>query len=244
VLAGTYEDGIYASHDAGDTWVEANVGLPDEVLLVESVAFSPDFAVDRTIFVGLQNQGVWRSTDGAQSWQPTGPGLLGPPVEVAVSTTFAQDRTIFAGTFGGTCVSRSAGETWEPLPGYVRADDAHPAAQYAGTWTKIGDLDEFCGTLTVTSAQDAQTSLEFFGSRVAWFAQRVPDGGIASVQIDDDPPVLVDTWRATPDELATRVYSRKFDAPGWHVIRITHTGTANPESTGFALRGDGFEYAW
>jgi hypothetical protein len=243
LLAGTTDDGVWASFDAGGTWLDDNAGLPAGLRLVESIAFSPAFAADRTVFIALQDQGVWRSTDGALTWQPTGAGLLGPPARLAVSTSFAQDRTLFAGTFGGTCVSRDAGATWEPLPGYIRADDHHPSVQYEGAWTTVGDGDACCGTLTLATTRGAATEMEFRGSHVAWFAQLAPDGAIAWVQIDCGQPMPVDTWSATPVAQA-QVFLRDFAAADWHIIRITHSGTASPGSAGFALRSDGFAWSW
>jgi len=243
LLAGTTEDGVWASFNAGQTWLDDNAGLPPGPRLVESIAFSPAFATDRTVFVALQDQGVWRSTDGAQSWQPTGAGLLGPPARLAVSASFAQDRTLFAGTFGGTCVSRNGGATWQPMPGYIRADDHHPSVQYEGAWVTLGDDDACCGTLTATATRGAFTEIDFHGSHVAWFAQLAPDGAIAWVQIDNGPLLPVDTWSATPVAQA-QVFSRDFAGVDWHVIRVTHSGTAHPGSSGFALRSDGFAWSW
>lgn len=243
LLAGTTSQGVWASFDAGETWREDNAGLPPGVNLVESIAFSPDFAVDRTVFVALQDLGVWRSTDGAQTWQPTGPGLLGPPVRIEVSNDFVHDHTLFAGTFGGTCVSRDAGATWKPLAGYIRKDDRHPSVQYEGPWVSSGHGDACCSTLTVATTSGAATETEFRGSHVEWIAQRSPDGAIALVQIDDGEPTPVDTWSQTP-EAQVPVFVHDFADADWHVIRVTHSGTANPASSGFVLRSDGFAWSW
>jgi hypothetical protein len=243
LLAGTTEDGVWASIDAGETWLDDNAGLPPGPLMVESIAFSPAFATDRMVFIALQDQGVWRSADGAQTWQPTGAGLLGPPVRLAVSNGFAQDRTLFAGTFGGTCVSRNGGATWEPLAGYIRADDHHPSVQYEGAWATVGDDDACCATLTAATTRGAATQMEFHGSHIAWLAKLAPDGAIARVQIDGGAWVPVDTWSATPVAQA-QVFSRDFESVDWHVIRVEHSGTANPASAGFALRSDGFAWTW
>ncbi len=243
VVAGHDALGLWVSSDAGATWDEANAGLPEGPRDVESLALSPGFAQDRTLFVALKHQGVWRSTDAALTWQPTGPGLPAPPVELAISPTFALDRTVVVGTFAATLLSRDAGASWQPLPGYVRADDSHPAVRYEGAWSQVADSAQFIGFLTTTSSPQDVTELEFFGRRIAWHAHRAPDGAVAEVQVDDQPPQLVDTWSETPEPQA-EVFSLTFPEAGWHVIRVTHGGQARPGSRGLWLRSDGFAYAW
>ncbi len=241
LFAGTFEDGVWTSADRGDSWSAANAGLPAGVLRVESLALSPGFAQDRTLFAALQDHGVWRSTDAGASWQPPGPGLAGPPVELAVSDAFAIDRTVIAGTFGGTCISRDAGATWELLRPYVFANDKHPSQRYSEGWDTVGDSLSACGTLTGTDTPGATCELEFHGRRVSWWAQRGPQHGIAHVSIDGGPPEAVDTWAEQPQP-GSEVFRRTFGEPGWHVIRITHTGLANPASGGTLVMSDGFEH--
>ena len=37
---------------------------------VAALAMSPDYANDRAVFAGLRGHGVYRSTDGGETWQP------------------------------------------------------------------------------------------------------------------------------------------------------------------------------
>lgn len=241
LFAGTFADGVWTSADRGDSWSAVNAGFPAGVLRVESLALSPAFAQDGTLFAALQDHGVWRSTDAGASWQAPGPGLAGPPVELAVSDAFALDRTVIAGTFGGTCISRDAGATWELLRPYVFADDKHPSLRYSAGWTTVGDGPSACGTLTGTETPGATCELEFHGQRVSWWAQRGPQHGIAHVSLDGGPPVAVDTW-AEQLQPGSELFRRSFAEPGWHVIRVTHSGLANPASGGSAVLSDGFEH--
>ena len=73
-----------------------------------SLAISPDFSNDNTLFMGLDgwDMGVFRSTDGGDSWQEVYEGLRGSAHGgwVVLSPNFASDRTVFAGRGNGGVV--------------------------------------------------------------------------------------------------------------------------------------------
>lgn len=118
VFAGNRDGQVLRSQDGGDpsSWTEA--GRVEG--RVRSIAVSPAFADDQVLFVGSVG-GVFRSTDGGTSWQPTGPGRspladggeLDPAPLLAMSPAFPADGTVFAGTGSGLFVTRDAGATWE-----------------------------------------------------------------------------------------------------------------------------------
>jgi photosystem II stability/assembly factor-like uncharacterized protein len=56
--------GVFRSDDAGQSWAAVDEGLPQEPL---AVTLNP--AEPKTVFVVLGDNSVWRSTDGATSWQ-------------------------------------------------------------------------------------------------------------------------------------------------------------------------------
>jgi len=57
--------GLFRSNDAGQNWSPAGEGLPAELL---AITLNP--AEPQTLFVLLADNSVWRSTDGATTWQP------------------------------------------------------------------------------------------------------------------------------------------------------------------------------
>lgn len=94
---------IYRSMDGRENWERLRGGLPEGASeLVWSVALSPDFGADQTIFAGghrgtAWGEGVWRSEDAGESWQPMWRGLQHLRVErVTVSPAFAEDATLVA----------------------------------------------------------------------------------------------------------------------------------------------------
>jgi photosystem II stability/assembly factor-like uncharacterized protein len=67
VYLGT-DRGVFRSDDGGVTWAKLpNAGLPQAGVL--SLALSPNFSVDRTLFAGLAERGLYVSTDGGTTWK-------------------------------------------------------------------------------------------------------------------------------------------------------------------------------
>jgi photosystem II stability/assembly factor-like uncharacterized protein len=108
------EDGIFRSHDRGETWQPWNFGLFD--LNTLSIAVSPGFAHDRTVYVGTET-GIFCSQNGGRAWQETGfPTDFAPVLSLAMSPKFAQDGILFAGTeAAGVFYSDNRGQTWQHI---------------------------------------------------------------------------------------------------------------------------------
>jgi hypothetical protein len=69
------DSGLYRTRDSGGSFLRVGDGLPDAPLL--SLVLSRFFPVESTMFVGTQGAGVFKSTDGGQTFQPAGIELLG-----------------------------------------------------------------------------------------------------------------------------------------------------------------------
>jgi ligand-binding sensor domain-containing protein len=95
-------DGVYRSTDGGRTWVKLSGDLPHMPSLELDLEISPDFAHDHTLFVGGSQHlgwgvGVYRSTDGGDTWQGVWNGLNYLYVyDVAVSPNYSKDGTLLA----------------------------------------------------------------------------------------------------------------------------------------------------
>ncbi len=102
---------LLRSTDGGASWVRLRGGLPTVNTLAQQaqtrLAVSPAYAEDHTLFAGGRlgdrlGLGVWRSTDGGNTWQPAWQGLRHRLVyDLVISPAFAQDHTLFAYCFGG-----------------------------------------------------------------------------------------------------------------------------------------------
>jgi photosystem II stability/assembly factor-like uncharacterized protein len=119
--------GLQRSTDGGETWTRV---LPQNP---ESLAVSPDFADDGTLFGWFGNGGLLRSTDGGETWSPASAGLnlLGfgngrGNGRVIVAPDFATSQTLYflwtpsqAGTSRQLYRSTDAAVTWQQLAGEV-----------------------------------------------------------------------------------------------------------------------------
>jgi photosystem II stability/assembly factor-like uncharacterized protein len=121
LLAGLPGLGVVRRAAEGADWTPSSEGL--EGSLLTTVACSPAFALDRTLFLAGLEDGVSVSTDGGATWAT---GSAGPApataFDLAVSPHFRQDRTVFATCVDGLYRSRDAGASWERLrPAATRA---------------------------------------------------------------------------------------------------------------------------
>ncbi len=96
---------IYKSTNGGASWSPANNGLPlftpvsNLPVQYVSLAISPNFASDHTLFAGPGGAGLFESTDGGGNWSSVSGWL---PLDTTVPTLavppdFASSNTIFAG---------------------------------------------------------------------------------------------------------------------------------------------------
>ena len=104
---------------------------------VTSLAFSPAYSSDDTLFIGLSgwDLGVFRSTDGGDTWEEVYEGRRGSSQPwVVVSPAFASDNTLFAGRgSGGVFRSTDGGDSWKKVTrGLPRYEDVGECCGYYG----------------------------------------------------------------------------------------------------------------
>ena len=100
----------YTSTDGGLTFVQAGAWFASHQVL--SLAFSPAFATDRTLFTLVQNEGLAKSSDGGATWGLT--GLSGALSTFAVSSDYAHDQMLAATRLstGQVLTSTDGGSSW------------------------------------------------------------------------------------------------------------------------------------
>ncbi|HEX9015784.1 MAG TPA: hypothetical protein VF960_07245 [Chloroflexota bacterium] len=105
--------GVFRSRDGGASWEISGDGLSS--FAAQSVAVSPRFSSDRTLFAGGIDGNVYRSTDGGDSWTAISRVGTGSSV-VALGVAAAKDGalSVMAGTLAdGVYLSSDGGEKWE-----------------------------------------------------------------------------------------------------------------------------------
>lgn len=110
--------GIYKSTDSGGSWraITINNWNPQRTLSIESLAISPNFPNDGTLFTSL-HPGVYKSNDGGESWNILAGAENMLLLALAVSPNYAVDGTVFgAGTLcDGACLTVDGGKSWKLL---------------------------------------------------------------------------------------------------------------------------------
>lgn len=188
--AGSATGGLYRSRNAGRAWRESGEGLADNA--VQSIVYS-----SAMLFVGTEDDGVFRSSDGAH-WEAC--GLDG----MAVNCLAASAGHVLAGTSEGIFLSDDDGQTWQ----CVLSDDGvlAQAASASGsvvaggmttgvttsadggrTWQRAGDNAHLAAHVPPLAAQSPDGALFLFD--VVGGAVCSIDGGTSwrSLRLDDSP---------------------------------------------------------
>jgi photosystem II stability/assembly factor-like uncharacterized protein len=118
---------VYRSDDGGRTWAERFSIYRG----VQTVAVSPVFAADQTLFVADGASRLFRSTDGGATWEEITRiaqigGASDAELWLSISPAFPDDPTLWATSFGQAYRSTDGGLTWKPfdpgvpIEGFVR----------------------------------------------------------------------------------------------------------------------------
>jgi YVTN family beta-propeller protein len=184
------ENKPYKSEDGGGSWLLMDGGLPSDQDVV-SVAFSSNYASDHSLLAGLSTWniggGVYRSTDGGQSWRLASRGLRDLQVQ---GVAFAADGTAFARTTRYGLFKRrpepvegstDGGSRWAAIeepqidrPTYRRATALAISPGYAADGTLFWSLDEM-DRYVVLKSTDGGQSWEEVLSQTAQLLAMSPD---------------------------------------------------------------------
>jgi hypothetical protein len=229
LFAGTWGYGVYRSTDGGGNWEQVNNGLPAPFYggYVYSLAVVPSSTGPGTnLFAGLEEGGVWRSTDDGDSWEWVYPGGVLGQHNYSVFRLGVAGSTIVAGV-------RQSG----PDNGVYRSDDD------GGTWTRSNagfataadsDISSFA---SITSGG---TTYLYAGTDGGAFMSA--SGGAGWTRISSGLPAgQISSFAATPGtgsglniDLFAGVY-------GSGVYRSTDNGSSwAPANNGFVWEGTSF----
>ena len=107
------------SIDGGTSWNKINSGI--DTTSVESVAISPQFSKDHTLFVvywSSEGETILRSNDKGNSWQTmyTEQGSSANVTALTISPSFEKDHSVFIGFYcGGISKTVNSGDSWQDI---------------------------------------------------------------------------------------------------------------------------------
>lgn len=142
---------LLLSRDAGVSWSRPWGGLSGTCERVTSLAVSPRFGQDGTLWAGILGVGVFKTSDGGRLWQPSSQGLSSlSATNLLVSPGYPADATLFAVPRPGQKLQRSrdGGQTWQTL-----AVSAHRVAM-------SGEFDQD-RTLAAVTATNTNSGVRF-----------------------------------------------------------------------------------
>ncbi len=152
---GVSQGGVYLSRDAAETFEV----VPPPSRWLRALAVSPNFAEDRTFFVG--GEMIHRTVDGGRTFE--GPLFKGSIDGLLVAPDFKTSRQAFAvSRANGVFRSADGGDSWQPSTDGL---DGHRPTAIQGGWDVDGKWALWCTTLGggIHRSRDRGISWERFG---------------------------------------------------------------------------------
>ena len=126
VYVGTFDDGLYATHDGGETWQPSWEGVGDRRVMSVAVSRSHRVAGVSVAYAGTEPSNLYRSKDGGKTWQllpelrrlPSEPRWSFPPrpwthhVSTIALHPTDPDGLAVGIELGGVMRSSDGGRTW------------------------------------------------------------------------------------------------------------------------------------
>ncbi len=198
------------------------------------------------VFSQAPAYGATRSLDGTQEYihvvkPPPGVSLDLTAPQVTPAASFTSARLLKSNhpvkletTLTGLRLTLAPSDSWDPLDTVIALkikdplDEttlkaADPSIQWQGDWGQMDIRHSF--------KPGDSAVIPFTGTKFIWIGVKGHDHGVASVAIDDRPPVQVDTY--SPDRHDHTVcFTSGNLANGAHTIRLTIQDKPNPASDG------------
>lgn len=117
IFVGTCPPALYRSRDGGATWEKLAANMtpdcpPIRYSRVTCIVADPHRA--STLWAGVEIDGVWRSTNGGDSWEKLDAGLSSQDIHGLIVLPSEPARQLFATTNNDLNRSDNEGETWTP----------------------------------------------------------------------------------------------------------------------------------
>ncbi len=120
LLVGTCPARLFRSPDGGKTWAEATARMEQHcprIMHTRVTSLAADRADPRTVWAGVEIDGLWRSRDAGLTWDRLGTGLSSQDLHALVVAPAAngRPRRLLATTNNDLNLSDDDGDSWRPV---------------------------------------------------------------------------------------------------------------------------------
>jgi photosystem II stability/assembly factor-like uncharacterized protein len=198
VFIGTTAGSVYRSNDGGDTWDNANSGLPPYTVLALAID-----ATDGTLYAAPERQGIWRSTDDGKSWTLLSGGLFDK--ERVSSLTVGPDHKVYAASLGAGVL--------------IYADHTWTLASTGLASPNVADVKVTSAGSILAATFDAGVFRSVNGGmNWTWVSSGLTTSRVTSLTTEAANPSSV--YAATPDG----VFTSNDDGQTWHSLNTGMPG--------------------
>jgi photosystem II stability/assembly factor-like uncharacterized protein len=245
-IAAATQKGFFGTIDSASNWsVTSDFGSPVAHGAIQDIAFSPDFANDKTVLTSVRGEGLFRSVDNTLSWQQVAAGDAGSRYDIqglVISPDFANDGLIIGYGHDHLLRSTDRGETFEPfdIPFTRHEDNRKQSVLYNGVWYPLENDMASGVSFRISITPGNEVSLMFEGTGVRWIGVLANVLGIAEVYLDDVLVATVDQYSETPSWMQT-LYEVENLPRSTHEIRLVVTAEKNSNALAHWLVIDSFD---
>jgi len=128
-----------------------------------------------------------------------------------------------------------------PAPAVSHLQETDPDLAFSGAWAaENSGIAWSAGNALVSGSANAQATLTFRGTEIAWRGYRGPDAGIARVYLDGAFAAEVDLYAPT-HFVQDAVYAAAGLEDGTHTLTVEATGLRHPSATAASVVVDAFD---
>ncbi len=180
-------EGVFKSVDRGASWQQkGQQSLTGHFIF--AIALSPNYESDQTLIVSVKGNGLFKSTDGGETFFGIGRRLIANNHEmrhIQFSPLYAADQTLYAVSLEDVFRSTDNGVSWQLIERPIRIEsDKYDVINYQGEWQRVRQSEFSAQRASRSKSSDSTLSFSFVGTGVKWIGGRSPKLGRGVVYLD------------------------------------------------------------